>query len=373
VADAIIHDIQMTRKINYAGALAGYDLGPTQQGDATVLVTSAPIILNARHEDRWDVWQFIERLLGDEAIWVHAWLKLAREALLAHSLRRGQALVIVGPRDHGKSVLIKLIAAMLGGRVANPWQYLRGETSFNEDLFGAELLAIDDQGSDDDWRGRKRMGDAIKQFAGDAFPRCHAKGSKAVTLFPFWRMIITLNDEAEDIQVLPPLTHGIEDKLIILRTVERAVTMPTSRSEDYVRFMRQLHAAIPTYLAWLAEWRLPTDLEADRFGMGSYHTPEVAQVLQEFSPESRLLILIDQCYEWGERTTEVLGTAREIEQRLKESEVERDVRELLRGPGAIGKLLARLCRTEAERVSSPGRRSGGGSRIYMIKPCKTTT
>jgi hypothetical protein len=49
----------------------------------------------------------------------------------------------------------------------------------------------------------------------------HAKHREALTLDPIWRMTISLNEEPESLQVLPPLDESLEDKIIILRATKR--------------------------------------------------------------------------------------------------------------------------------------------------------
>jgi hypothetical protein len=75
-----------------------------------------------------------------------AWL--ARSYRGAHDLRPlvGQAVFLAGPGGNGKSLLCtRVVAPLMGGRMANPYNYLMKFTQFNNELFETGLLAINDE------------------------------------------------------------------------------------------------------------------------------------------------------------------------------------------------------------------------------------
>ena len=226
----IISDIQVERYVRWAGSLAGWDAGRYEINGKAILVTDSPRIIQANAEySNSTVYDYFQRLLcDDQKIHFHAWIKLARKhPLLAKSFRRGPAVIIVGKADHGKSLGGNLISLMLGGRQADPTQFAQGETTFNAHLFGAELLFADDKGGHDDQRARLRTASVIKQLVADRTPECHGKHKTPIGLTPFWRVRDAFNDEPEDLLVLPALSDGIMGKLLIFRTVERAIDAPT--------------------------------------------------------------------------------------------------------------------------------------------------
>jgi len=73
-------------------------------------------------------------------------IKLDYEALSAGVFAPGQAIFFVGPRNCGKTYLqLYLITPLLGGRAANPYQYMVGDTTFNSDIGEAEHLLLSDE------------------------------------------------------------------------------------------------------------------------------------------------------------------------------------------------------------------------------------
>ena len=111
-------------------------------------------------------------------------MKVALSSLRAGGPRVGQALVLVGERDCGKSLLQKIITQLLGGRMAKPFLYMSGQTAFNGNLFGAEHLSIEDEQPYTDIKSRRNFGAKIKEIVAIDDQNSHKKFRDGVTL-PF--------------------------------------------------------------------------------------------------------------------------------------------------------------------------------------------
>ena len=101
--------------------------------------------------------------------------------------------------------------------MASPYQYMTGMTPFNGEMFKAEHLVIEDNAASTDIRARRSFGSLLKTITVNDHQPCYAKGKQAVSLTPFCRLSISVNDEPENLMVLPPIDESIEDKLILLR------------------------------------------------------------------------------------------------------------------------------------------------------------
>jgi hypothetical protein len=364
--DDMIETARDVRFVRWAGPLGGFWAGRYVMNGAPVLVTQNPTIIEANPDYQDDmVHAYFERLLGEEQVtYFHVWMKLAREALLDKSLRKGPALIMVGKANHGKTLAGRLIKLMLGGRAQDPTQFAQGTSTFNSHLFGAEFLFADDQGGGrDDYHSRLQTAATIKQLVANDAPMCHAKGRTQVTLDVYWRVMFALNDEPEDLKVLPALSDGIMGKLIIFKTVDRAVTIKTETAAEYTAFRNKLEAAIPDYLGWLNDFEIPKEMLHGRFGQTVYHNQEVLDDLNSFAPETKLLQKIDDC---GEEIWDQKLEAREIEA-IVQAYNETGTRDLFRRPGSCGMLLARLART-GNRVTFAGRIKGGPQRYVVSNP-----
>ncbi len=283
--------------IAYAGPLAGYREGFYDENGSRFLVTEGPKLITPAPGDWPILRQFLENLLHDpdyrQLDHFYGWIKVAVEALQSNTRRCGQCLGLCGPSDCGKSVLQNLITSILGGRAGKPYQYMAGLTQFNADLFTGEHLMLEDEQASTDIRTRRNFGSKIKEFTVNETQRLHAKGRTPVMVRPFFRLSVSLNDEAENLMVLPPIDESLRDKLILLQATKKPMPMPTVTNEQRKAFWGTLIRELPAFLHWLALWQIPEQLVSPRFGIKEFQHPRILEELNELSPEARLLSLID--------------------------------------------------------------------------------
>jgi phage/plasmid-associated DNA primase len=130
-----------------------------------------------------------------------------------------QVLVLAGQVNSGKSVFQKLIVTpLLGGRKTSPYPFLIGRTDFNEDLFRNEHLICDDEQPGKNYETRTQFAAGLKKFVASDSHWCHGKGKKALTLPPFWRITVSVNDTPDCLQSIPVNDETMKDKMIVLRT-----------------------------------------------------------------------------------------------------------------------------------------------------------
>jgi hypothetical protein len=351
------------RDIVFAGSMAGYKQGFYEDCGSRFLVTTDPVLPVAVHGD-WSVLkQFIEGMLEDQSIWFYAWIKLAYETILAGKRRHGQALVLAGPKECGKSLLQNIITKILGGRSAKPYQAMNGSTPFNADLFSAEHLMLEDEMPAHDLKSRRSLGASIKSFTANEEQRCHAKGQTPFMARPFWRVTVSVNDEPENLMVLPPLDESLEDKMIILRAFKKKMPMPTTDLAERDAYWATLMEQVPHMLYDLTHWTIPEHMRSPRYGVTHYHNPDIVGMVNELSPEMKLIQLIDKEYAYNFPVT---ATSVEIEQKLKDadSSVKDEARSLLNYNTSCGQYLSRLVTKLPDRVTSQIKH--GGKRVFTI-------
>lgn len=363
--------LQRTRDVLYAGPLAGHDVGLQEQCGQRILVTRSPRLLLPVVGACPSIEQLIFDLFDDpdhpeldQIPYVLGWLKVAYESLLHKQLRPGQALAIAGPRDCGKSLLQALITEVLGGRSAKPYRYMSGATEFNGDLFGAEHLMIEDEVAFTDIRARRHFGARIKDFTVNATQSCHGKNRPALSLKPFWRLSITLNDEPENLLILPPIDDSLEDKIILLKAKKAGLPADIGTAEGRVRYWSQLMRELPMFLDALVQFPIPAALQSGRFGVKHFQHPTLIAALSEMSPEMRLMGLIDAALTEQEHVGQWTGTATELEQLLSESKVGFEARRLLDWSNATGTYLGRLARKLPNRVQAQRTNSARQWTVY---------
>ena len=345
--------IQMEHDIAYAGALAGYPCGIREFSRNRILVTSAPQIISPSGGEFPVISQFLSGLLGETQIpFLHGWLKIAFSAVRSGKYRPGQALVIAGERGCGKSLLQNLITEILGGRSAKPYRYMSSKTDFNGDLFGAEHLMIEDEAASTDMRSRRAFGAALKGFTVNQVQSCHGKNRQAISLEPIWRISVTVNDEPENLQILPPMEESIGDKIILLKARKNRLPMPTGTQSERELFWGTLISELPAFLNYLEQWEIPLEFRCDRFGINHFHHSELLESLEMLSAESRLLELIDAEI-FSDSTVRLWnGTAERLERRLRESNYREEATRLLSWNNATGTYLGRLASKHPKRFVS---------------------
>ncbi len=356
-ADEVILDLQHNRDVNYAGPLAGARAGFYDTGNSRILVTSSPKLI----EPRSGAWPVLNRLMSglftrgecDQLPYVFGWLKVAIEALRAGALRPGQALVIAGEHDCGKSLFQALVTLILGGRSAKPYQFLTGATTFNSELFGAEHLMLEDEQASTDLRARRNIGAQIKNLTVNEVQSCHGKNREAVMLRPFWRLTITLNDEPENLMVLPPMDDSLTDKIILLRGFKSPMPMPTATLAQRKMFMDTLISELPALVHFLDQWPIPPHLASERFGITHYHHSEILAAIDSLAPEFRLLNLIDAQLFSSAAPGAWHGSAEDLERLLTgpQSVCRQEAQRLLHFNTACGVYLGRLRAKYPDRVS----------------------
>ena len=345
--------------IHFAGPLAGLPRGLHEMGGHKLLATASPVIIAPRRGEWPTLRAVIFGLLADDeagelqADVFLAWLKFARQSLVTGRRRPGQALALAGPRNCGKSLLIDILEAALGGRRCNPYPYFTGRTTFNADVAGAELLAVDDEAGSTDIRARKALAASIKSNLFSGAVRIEGKHKNPFSFRPVWRMVLALNDEPEALTVLPPVTEDIGDKLTLLRCHKRPLPMPAHTLDERERFFARLLEELPALLEWLERWEVPAHLREERCGVAHYHHPALLAALLELSPEGQLDGLLDTAEAAGGIVLPWDGTAAELKAILAAcSATARDAERLLgHWLPACGSYLGKLEGIRTEKLT----------------------
>ena len=369
--------IQDSRSLDYAAPLAGHQAGFYVINGANVLVTESPKLI----EPIPGKTPLIDKLLAnlfshgevDQRPFFIGWLKRGIETLRSCLWTPAQALVLAGPVNSGKSLLQRLITRLFGGRAAEPFRAMVGRTEFNADLFRAEHLMLEDRVISRDMRARLNLGNALKQITVNREQNCHGKHEAALTLTPIWRVTISVNDEPDKLQVIPPLTEDIRDKIMLLKVTRREMPMATDTLEEWRAFEEALKQELPAFMYSVLKWKIPGPLQCSRFGISSYQHPDLVQAISELEPHNVLLDLMDTAMR-KEPSKLWTGTAAEFEMRLTAngSTVAREARRLLSFSSACGSYLGQLAISRPNRVMK-GKMLHGISRWTVTPPPQEKT
>ena len=336
-------------------------------------MTKGPLLIEPAPGEFPIIRQLLDGLLGQkepkQRLYFDCWLKIGVEALRNSSNRPGQALVLAGPKDCGKSfVQNHIITPLLGGRMAKPYLYFCGATPFNGELLEAVHLIIEDDIVKSDIGSRRNFGNKIKQVAANEGQVCHAKHKQALTLYPLWRISISCNNEPEHLTILPQMDPSLLDKVTILKAMKAPMPMPTRTDEERRGFCDTIEKELPHYLDYLLKMEISAEMKCGRFGVKAFQNGELMSRLNELNPESELLEIIDTYLYTDTDDKDWKGTARQLLAHLEIAVrgLGGYLRNILTSPKSCGIYLGQLARTSPDRVRSL--RSKGMTRYIITRP-----
>ena len=379
--DALMRDAQSNsdRSVHFAGPIAGHPEGLYCYSGSRFLVTVGPRVIKPE-EGKWDNIRaiinglFTDPNLGDIQLkYLHAHNKLSYLALRLGDTRGMPAQVFCGPQDCGKSFYQDhILTPLYGGRMADPYKYMSGKTEFNSEMFGAEHMKMSDIVSKTDLPTRKEFGAHIKQMVANENQRMRAMYAGARNVNPYWRLTIGVNNELEDMLVLPPITQSLKDKLSLFRAYSFDFPTPIGTREQQREFAALIASEIPAYLHWLMDWEIPEEVKGRRWTVGTYRHPEILRCLNEVSPEYSLAGFIQATYFSAppgmNPPAKIEMNALDLERGLtsQESPVYWDARQLLSGSGR--KVHTYLGRLEERHPGCVFRSRGPkGERMWTIQ------
>jgi len=366
--DEKISEIHLDRDVRFAGEVAGHKVGLIENEDGRILVTKGPKIIEPVKGDWPTIKELLTSLLGEDQVdYFYGWLSSAYKALITGEFTPGQALVIAGERANGKSFLQKyIITPMLGGRAGIAYRYLSGETQFNKDLIGAEHLVIADEVPSTDIRSRKKLGAKIKDIVANEDTSYHPKCKDAIRVSPLWRLSITLNNEPENLLMLPPLEESLEDKIMMLKS-SMATNLPDQHEREM--FRHKIQSELPAFANFLFnEFEIPVAIRCSRYGIKHYHNPELSAQLQSLAPEVKLDEIIVSVLFDTPCPEKFVGKASELEKRLRESGMYKEVEKLLSWHSACGTYLGRLANNKETGKRYFTETVRDGHQIWRIEP-----
>ena len=345
--EAAIRTIQDERKVDYASPLAGWESGILHIRGKRILVTEGAAVHPAEDVPFPHLSKYLTQLLGSDALPHHiGWWQWGRKNIAGTAILPSQVPIYIGPAGAGKSFLQKITTRLLGGRDASPFDYMSGRTSFNSELFYAEHLVIEDRFFERGIGSRREFGATIKELAVNHVQKCHAKGKQGVTLWPKWRISISLNDEKENLNVLPPLDASLLDKVMLFTCGVPTFPVDLGTTAGWERWDQIVDEEMPGLAHYIDNFELGS-YAAPRYGVKPWHDAALLECEQETAPEYILLqclrhdlpLVLSGAVVWD-------GTALELERLLTATAMpsREQTRRILSWPAACGTYLGRLAK-----------------------------
>lgn len=357
--------LQFKENVSYAGALAGYPRGLMKVGDKRFLITSGPRIIAARKGPFPLLLKFFCELLGNNQHLLFGWLKSSLESLRAGPpFRPGQMFALAGPGGCGKSLLQDLLTEIFGGRFAKPYEWLIGEDRWNDDILKAEHLMIEDDADATDYRSRRNFGFKIKGLVANQTQMLKQRFADNVPVRTFGRVSMTMNEEAENLMVMPIIDESLTDKIIFARASMATFPYDKNDLDGRAEYRENLSKEMPAFIAFLDAYVIPEQMQDQRYGIKGYQDPSLMLDLTELTPEEELLSLIDHLNIWEINSLKWTGTATKLQSVLLEKDRTGRIKSILTFSTACGVFLERLKRSHADRITED--RNGGKTREWTI-------
>ena len=358
--------VSTTKRVDYAGPVAGRKAGIREFNGTKILVTQNPKLVTPERGDWSSLREIFERMFGaDQIDYYYSWQKRVLKGVLSGNSISIHFFAMCGPVNSGKTWLQEaVISEMLGG-YASPNQYMSEGTPFNADLFRTPHQMLSDAKGSSSFEKRRVFGSFVKDIVANTGHRCHGKGEKAIELDPIWVATCSCNTSPiERLRILPPLDDDIRDKMIITLINPGRMPIDTAEPEGREEFRVWTAQQLPAFAWWLLnEYTIPADIALlDRFGIKAYCHPEIEKHLLELSPDARVRDYIhDTLFTRGQNQV-WRGTAEELGKKLNTEEG----RKLLRSiKGRLAHVLSRLENAYPEQFK---RKKNNGHRFWVIEP-----
>jgi hypothetical protein len=222
--------------------------------------------------------------------YLYSWLKRFYSAVIDREFVQGQALLLVGPTNKGKSLLSNKVISGLVGGYADASDYLSGQTKFNKDLGRVAAWVIDDTTSAASFQDQRKATELIKRSVANPRVEYQAKYADALSVPWTGRVILSLNMDANSLSVIPALDSSNRDKLMAMRISDTA----TSNFPRNSVLEATIEKELPHFARWLLDWKIPKSIEdVGRFGIMSYIDESVASAAYDNSSRSCVAELVE--------------------------------------------------------------------------------
>jgi len=380
--------VEGSRRVAYAGSVAGWKAGVYPPGviaNGAVAVTDSPRVITPAPGDT----PFLDSLLtkvfkGHQQY--QRFLKWLGRCHLRVSQSKPEmhvpALILAGLTCSFKTFIQELIVTpAVGGRRADPYQYLKGDTSFNEDLVGSEHQCMADKSGVANVRTQQLYSDTLKAIASEIVHRAHGKGKPAAQLKLAWCVSLSINiEDPEALQACPDLFRSdTRDKILALvcsRVDPKELTIPIGDGSEASKdaAVEAVKQELPALLHKAITMEYPEEILCPRFGVKGWVHPLLAEEAAGSTNGAALLAWLDE-YFFPRRPggpCPYEGSAAQLQAELLKAR-EPDCQQARMTLNAFGSLLSRLAHSHPGRVKCLGRmrRDGAPRTVWQITPGAT--
>jgi len=375
--DQIITRTETCNAISYCGSIAGKFKGVYKINGIKYLITQEPDMIEAVEGDWSNLEKIFRGILCDSEDDItaykqlqtfYSWLQLSVKNLKEGSTVPAQALAFAGEAGCGKSTLQNhIITPILGGRSAPAGEHFTTKQSFNSSLFKCEHLRVDDEFCSQSSKDRYLVASLLKQFTvAQNNQSMKQKFADEVSVTPFWRLTISLNDDPDDLAVLPPIKDGVADKITLFRCTKNNYEFPDYIEGDFQPLEQVMKKELPHFIYFLEnEYEIPASIKDPRYGVKAFQHTELLKELNDLCVEEILMELIQKHLVPVSGNGEWQGTPSDLKEELTSNDkCSVTAKELLKTPSVTGTYLKKLAKKYPDQIQLHRTSS---KRIYKIQ------
>lgn len=369
--DVALNSIVSNNAVVYSGPIAGYFSGVLTNCGKKILITSSPEFPVPIKGDHSTIDGILNNMFGmEQKLIFECSLKLHIEQLYKSLPHQQQVLCFVGKAGSGKSVLQNLIITpLLGKRCARAYKFFSGQDQYNSQIIESEHLMIEDDSPAFDTRSRNALtvnltGVAVNEVTSVRGMYCAAVNLTAIQL-------VTLSANIENINTMPYINDSSSDKIMLFKCERFDMPMPTGTPNERKAFADKIESEISAYAYYLInELIVPRDLYDKRYGVTTYHNPEVLSLMREQSIDGEFQLMLEDTLFGGElENLNWTGTASELLNTLSmDSRIQRRAERLLPNTRTVGRLLVSLSKQYPDNYKHSHTRKG---EVWVIKSIGT--
>ncbi len=278
--DRALYFIQSTNRVAKALPYVHQPSGIIRKNQKRCLnISAAQVIKPASEAGAWgERFPFIGEWLSPEFFadpgqeqWEHFMSELRHLYATAHAvaMEKGHALFFAGPTNKGKTLLqTVLIGGLLGGS-CDVADYMLKQSNFNGSYFNNAVWTIDDSTPGKDPKTRVQFTAMVKKFVANSLFEFTQKFRDSADIDWRGRLLVSLNEDPESLQMLPDAQLSILDKISLFKIGARDFKFP-AKADAVIR------EELPFFARWLLDWEPPAHTGGDaRYGVKEYHHPEL--------------------------------------------------------------------------------------------------
>ncbi len=304
----VIH-LQDARRVHYAGPLTAWPVGLHTDKGTNFLVTRQPAFITPRQGDPSPYLNLVKEVVGvgtdphgeTQFHIVLGWLRQWLFSLRNHQNHiPGQILLLGGPPGLGKGYFTMITGALGGDRCSDASKGFVEGARFNAELAGVTLAGLHDSALPSDLASVNALWGKCKKLVADRDHSIEGKHVDARTLpLAGLRTVVTCNFGEEASRLLAPviLDDGMSDKVILLRGYPPNTPRPATGTPEAIEATRRILASLPAVAWYLGnEYQLPSalrDAEQNRYGVASWHHPDLVGIIRSAHPDNPLGDLLD--------------------------------------------------------------------------------